>query len=792
MLLNLIFWLSGSSLAVEILLARVFAVSQWHHLTFMVISLAMFGFAAGGTYWSLTTLGGTPRDLKQRAQRLAEPLAVLYALSVPCGLLTILHLPLDYFRLPLEPVQLLYLLGIYPLLALPFFICGLMLSYTFAALPEQAGRIYFATMAGSAAGAVVPGLLLELISEVPLIVLLGMLPAAACYGCPSPGNGVRAIPAWRRAGGLLALAGIGFQLVASPTWPVLEPNPYKALFQVSQFPATRIVQRDHSLKGRLERVHSPYLRFAPGISLQFSRALPVPEVLFRDGDSPIYLYPPRGEDLQFARQTLSYCGYRYHPGAGKILLIIQSGGLAAACALAQPGRDITLVSGDSRVAAVLGEHYQVRSGSAPRRYLARDRQRYDLIHLENWGYSVPGTAALEQDYLLTREAFTAMLAHLNPDGVLVLARRLLLPPADAPRIWATAYQALEALGAVVPGDHLAIFRNWDTVTYLIGRSPLENPASLLDWAAELNFDPVYLPGGVPARRINRFNQLPEPYLHQGIEALAQAVAADRYAHFLQTQHLELAPARDLRPYPNRFLKWSRLTQLYEATGQRFYSLWMSGELVVMVVLVLALVLALAFLWLPLPRARRAPGGISLRFVVYFLAVGAGFMGIEMYLIHIYTLLSGHSVVSLALTLGGLLFFAGLGGLRVQRRGAATLKGDLIRLVGVLAIWLAATPFCLAYLLRLPTTVSLVLAAGWLAPPAFFMGIPFAGGLAALGHTPRQRCFGWSMNGIASVVGAVAAVPLALTWGDTALGWAGWAAYGLALGCVFTGRRPGVP
>ena len=113
-------------------------------------------------------------------------------------------------------------------------------------------------------------------------------------------------------------------------------------------------------------------------------------------------------------------------------------------------------------------------------------------------------------------------------------------------------------------------------------------------------------------------------------------------------------------------------------------------------------------------------------------------------------------------------------------------------MAVLAGWLAVTPYLVGYLLRLPATPSLVLALGWTAPPAFFMGIPFAGGLAALGRTARQRCFAWSMNGIASVVGAVAAVPLALTWGDTALGWAGWAAYGLALGCVAGERRPSAP
>lgn len=793
MLLPLIFWLSCSSLAVEILLARVFAVSQWHHLSFMVISLVMFGFAAGGTYWSLHTLRGSPRDLYRRAHKWAEPLASLYALSVPLGLLVLLHLPLDYFRMPLESVQVFYLLGLYPLLAIPFFITGLILSLSFAALPEQTGRLYFATMAGSALGSALPVLLLRMFSEGPSIILVAMLPLGAYYlhrrSRPSAIKGVHAIPGWRWVGGLLSMGLVGYWVIQGPPWLALEPNPYKALSQVGQFPDTRLMGSHTSLRGHLQRVRSPYLRFAPGLSLQFSHGLPASEVIYRDGDAPTYLYSGRGADLQFARHTLSYSGYHLHPGADKVLLIIQNGGLAPACALASQATEIVVLSSDPRVAVILGDHYHLSSKEDhPRRFLARDSTHYDLIHLENWGYSLPGTAALEQDYLLTREAFQSLLGHLSDSGILVLSRRLLLPPSDALRIWAAAYQAIEKLGVVDPAHHLALFRNWDTVTYIIGRQPLTDLDQLSSWAERMNFDPVYLPTGTPAWQVNRFNQFPGPYLYQGIKKLAAALAEDSYDHFLQRQNLDLAPATDQRPYPNRFLKWSRLSHLHETTGQRFYTLWMSGELVVMVVLALALVLALIFLGLPLPRTRRDPGGVTLGFVAYFLSVGVGFMGVEMYLIHAYSLITGHGVVSLALTLGGMLFFAGLGGLHYQRRGVASLKGDMARLVVVLIPWLILTPWVVARLLRVSEGASLALALAWLAPVAFFMGIPFPGGMAALGRTPRQRCFGWSMNGIASVVAAVAAVPLALTLGDPALGWTGFLAYGVAWICLWQSNR----
>ena len=48
-----VFLLSLSSLALEVLLTRVFSISQWNHLSFMVISIALFGFAAAGTFLNI-------------------------------------------------------------------------------------------------------------------------------------------------------------------------------------------------------------------------------------------------------------------------------------------------------------------------------------------------------------------------------------------------------------------------------------------------------------------------------------------------------------------------------------------------------------------------------------------------------------------------------------------------------------------------------------------------------------------------------------------------------------------
>jgi thiosulfate reductase cytochrome b subunit len=45
--------LSGAALGYEILLTRLFAIIQWHHFAYMMISAALLGYGAAGTVVTL-------------------------------------------------------------------------------------------------------------------------------------------------------------------------------------------------------------------------------------------------------------------------------------------------------------------------------------------------------------------------------------------------------------------------------------------------------------------------------------------------------------------------------------------------------------------------------------------------------------------------------------------------------------------------------------------------------------------------------------------------------------------
>src|SRR5439155_10435533 len=48
--------LSGAALAYEILLIRLFAIVDWHHLAFLIIYIALLGYGASGTFIAIVRI----------------------------------------------------------------------------------------------------------------------------------------------------------------------------------------------------------------------------------------------------------------------------------------------------------------------------------------------------------------------------------------------------------------------------------------------------------------------------------------------------------------------------------------------------------------------------------------------------------------------------------------------------------------------------------------------------------------------------------------------------------------
>jgi hypothetical protein len=789
MIIPAVFLLSASSLCYEVLLTRIFSLSQWHHLSFMVLSIVLLGFAASGSILSVLESRRPGLTVELSARLWQARLLALFAAALGASYLLLAGLPLDYFLIPLLPRQLGYLFLSFLVLALPFFFAGLVIALAYAALPRRSGRIYFTSMLGSAAGALLPAPLLPLLGE-GRIVMATALAAALLALWVSPRRSRRGKVT---AAGCLLLAGAFLWLFGQRDLLTVEPSPYKLLSQARQYPDTRLLTSRNSLRARLDRIDSPAVRFAPGLSLTYEGGLANAGLLLEDADTLFSAYPLGG--LGFAPNTLSYAGYALFPRPPERVLIAQrSGGLAAAAALAAQAESVRLLVELPEAARFYRERYRGTAlepeASAVRSFLAGSSERYDLIQLESWGPSYPGAASLEQDYILTTEALQEALGHLTPRGVLVLTRRLRYPPADCLRAYATAYEALRARGVQRPARHLAVLRGWDVYTLLAAAEPLgeERIGRLKEFCRALSFDMAFY-AGMPPEEANRWNLRPEPAYYLTLLSLSAAYEAGEEESFFRAYALAVRPTDDDRCFFNRFTRWLRLgsmRSMLRGRISRIYSLLLSGEIVVLAVLLAALLLGGALLVLPLWLVPRQVRSARPR-TAYFLAGGAGFMLVEMGFIQTYRLIFQDPVLCFSVILCAVLVMSAAGGAFSSRLAVRHLRPLLAAQSACLVLLGFLLLPLLRVLLGLPGGFREILALLPLAPAAFAVGIFFPAGLRLLLDRPEDRAYAWGANGITSVLGSVLAVPLAMAAGTSRVLLASAACYLLALGVLC--RRP---
>jgi hypothetical protein len=156
-------------------------------------------------------------------------------------------------------------------------------------------------------------------------------------------------------------------------------------------------------------------------------------------------------------------------------------------------------------------------------------------------------------------------------------------------------------------------------------------------------------------------------------------------------------------------------------------------------------------------------------LLYFGALGAGFMLIEVSVLQRFVLLLGHPVYSLTVTLFSLLLGTGIGAAWSRRLDDATLVRStavmLVVIAGIgLAVIAAATPL-LNWAIPLSRPIRIAIAVATLTPIGVALGIPMPAGIRLLNaRAPQMVTWAWGINGALSVVGATLAIFIAMNWG----------------------------
>lgn len=759
--------LSAGVTAAQVALMQVLSCMQWHHFAYLVVSVALLGFGASGTVLSLAR-----ERLLARADRVVPWLmtATGAGLAVAVALLQADLLRFDLYLLFVDNAQWLRLAGACALLAAPFFCAGLATGLMLTAGVQRAGRLYFANMAGSGVGSLLGLLLLDGFEPMRLPAVTAVVPIAA---------GLLLQGVQRNRPGMLAGVVLLLTAAAAARWaPGLRMSAFKDLARTLDLPEARVVVSEPSPQGWLQIVAAPALRGGPPAGLSFVGEVPRQQAVFLDGNRYGSLLAEAADEAAVARFDAGPESLPWRLGERRrVLLLHEAAAGEAVYARAQGAQEIVVAEPHRELARLLAERWRddpaiIVWTVEPRTALARTEgdHGFDLIRLPAAGSfgGGAGLRAVAEEFLLTREAIAQAWQALSDDGVILVTAWMDHPERAPLRLLATLRAGLEAAGVEDARAHLVAVRGWASITFLVRRAPLDAAAAaaVRAFCDEHGFDPLILPGIQDAeRRLHhawdnpRFFALVDVILEHGDDA----APAREYPFRLD------APT-DSRPYFSQFLRPASLRMLLDAAGARSVPFLELGSIIVAVTLVILAVLATVCILLPLARRAGWGRGSLAWTLIYFAALGAGFMLVEIVAMLRLTPFVGGAVPAAAVVLTTLLFAAGVGSHVSQRFSPE--RRNIIRItlaimVGVSVLGLVATRLPFAWGAGL--VVCGAVAALMIAPVGFIMGMAFPTGLRFLAaRAPAQLPWAWAINSCLSVVTPSVAMLVALGAGYPAV------------------------
>src|SRR5688500_1481649 len=673
---------SAALLMTELALTRIFSVTMYYHFAFLAISIALFGLSASGVCLfvmrhRLSAVG--TRELLT-AGAVIHALATLVALAC----LVRIRVGLNY-----SPSNLALMLTIYGLAALPFFTGGAVISFAFARLTDRINVLYAADLLGAAAGclALIP-LLNQLGAPGVVMAAAGLsLGAAVCFA-PQP----RRLATALTAAAVLVLPA-GAQTTGIPLFDVADTKGHegdRVLFSKwNSFSRVAVYDRAHG-----DWSLSPRYAGSRGDSLfmDIDSAASTP-ILKGTAGRPDYL-----------RYELSALAYHLveRPEGFTALVIGPGGGRDLLSALAFGARQVDGVEINPIIArdVMLGRFREYSGGvyadpkvaihvDDGRSFVRRSGAQYDVIQaslVDTWAATAAGAYTLTENSLYTTEAFGEYVDHLSDTGYLTITRWVF----DGLRLVSLAQEACAARG-LDASRHMAIVRFDRVATFLLKKTPFTDADSrrLADLANELGFSVLYVPG-VGEERSHRIDTSTLTTPEDPAEMRRTGTSADDYRRlilapdrerFVAEYPLDIAPTTDDRPF---FFHTTRLRDQFDVAFGRSM-LFGNGLSALLTLMGISAVLVLLFIVGPLIAGGGRPGRGWGAWLVYFGALGAGFMLLEVALLQRFVLLLGHPVYSLTVTLFSLLLGTGLGSLISRRVAPDRVKAVTIRaLVAVFA------------------------------------------------------------------------------------------------------------
>ncbi|TMG84960.1 MAG: hypothetical protein E6H78_08395 [Betaproteobacteria bacterium] len=746
---------AGAMLLFELAVTRLFSVLFFYHFSFFAISLVMSGLVIGG----IASARWNVREMSERAylSRLSA-LGWMFSAAMLASLSITLALPAAGATPSLTAVALQALVFLPGLVA-----AGSFLAAAFARDKTWIGALYASDLI-AAACACIGAIALMRIVEGPAVLLVPSLLAAAAGLITAPARSLhRVASALLAAVALIALianAAAGGYLLhlasASRDKPLVDRwNDYSRIQVVDGGADGRYIVIDKSAATVMKHVPAE-ADGGPPLAQAWWKAGPQYTVyrVGRPVANVAIIGVGGGRDLlpPLAYEAAHVDGYELN---GILVDLLQREFVAYNATVTRP--EVSLI------------HQEARVG------IAHSGNKYDVIQaslIDTWAATSAGGFVLSENGLYTRDGWRTFLSKLSDRGVLTMTRWYVPDaPAETQRLVALAATALGDAGIADTRAHVMLisskradFNVAFTMkevaamgTILVSKSPFasEEVARVKQACAEQNMVLLAAPG-IAAQY---------PVIDRLLDTATRRQAIDSSPY-------NIAPPTDLQPY---FFLQLRPSDVLKLSGKSFgpvTEITFNGVRVLMLLGGCALLLTLGIVLLSvtsLPGSATRTSGLSVYrwMTLYFLAIGFGYILVQLGLHQRLIIIVGHPTFALSIVLFSMLLGTGIGAASASRlfekRG---IRGAGAAILGALLLLLLCFPAFPAFEQIESQAVRLGAIGLMLGGVGFVLGFAFPLGIATVAPTGEwavQKM--WAINGAASIAGSVLAAFIGLTLGS---------------------------
>lgn len=732
---------SFSALLLELSLTRLFSVVLFYHFAFLAISIALLGLGAGGVYAHLWKR----RLNAQSTVRMAAGCSLLNAVIIPLLVEIVLHVPVS---LDLTGANFFRLSVIYICSAVPFFLTGLQFSVIFSRESYRISTLYGADLIGGA---------IACLAVVPLLNWVGAPNAILCAALVS------------------AIAGI--------VWGGSFNFRSRAVWLSSALAALILLNSSSGLidvvwaKG-IRRKNVEFARWNAISRVEVDRNDDGSRVIVIDADANTFIMnadPARLAGSDWGQSVLGAApgvvnALRPH---GDYAIIGPGGGVDVLRALANGSRQVTGIEINPLIANEIMRgryadfahrlyqrpdvHIQVADG---RSFIRNAPGAYDVLQMtlvDTWASTAAGAFALSENNLYTTEAFREYFEHLKPDGMVAITRWEFRQPREALRVVSVAMQALHEIGQSETSRNFVVVAEGELDEDGVPVAVLAKKDAFT--AAEEE---------IVQRHLQNYPDLKLLYSpsHPVRNSFTDLIKSNDPVSFSKQYAFNVSPVTDNAPFFFFTLKSRQLWQWLGEPGAMDWKVNL-GVAVLAMLLLISFIAVLIFLIAPLVlQKERAKSPAAL---IYFVAIGLGYILVEIAFIQRFVLFLGHPTYALTVVVFLMLLSSGAGSL-LSRKWIAEpgqVWCPLLIIALALLAYVGILPLILTRLVGLQFPVKLLISALILTPLGVAMGMPFPAGLRALAEHRRYRDsieWAWAMNAASSVLGSVLAIVIAIQFG----------------------------